>query len=173
MQRTDSKSSRNRTQDTQALPDRSPPGTPTPPATVWRRFMGMVYEGLLLFGPLLILGFLYSVVVDFSDRADPATLPFKRLGLQLFLGGALLAYFVWGWTKNRCTLPMQTLGLRVESREGGPLSQGRALLRAFIAVPSVLSGLGILWAMIDRDSQTLHDRLSGSRLVHIPVKRML
>ena len=162
------------TSDTSARSDQGAvSGIPTPPASVWRRFMGMVYEALLLFGPLLLLGFLYSVVVDFSDRADPASLAIKRLGLQLLLGGALLAYFVWGWTKNRCTLPMQTLGLRVQTLDGAPASTRQAVIRGLIAVPSVLTGLGILWAIIDRDSQTLHDRLSGTRLVYIPVKRML
>jgi len=56
--------------------------------------MGMVYEALLLFGPLLVLAFIYSVLVDFSDRADPGLNTIKRAGLQLAIGGAMLMYFV-------------------------------------------------------------------------------
>ena len=135
--------------------------------------MGMVYESLLLFGPLLLIGFLYSVAVDFSDKASPEFNELKRLGLQAVIGAGLLAYFSWGWSLGRCTLPMQTLGMRVQTIEGNDISVGRAALRALVALPSVISGVGFLWAVVDRDSQTLHDRLCGTRLVHIPVKKII
>lgn len=135
--------------------------------------MGMVYESLLLFGPLLVLGFLYSVAVDFSDKGSPELYEIKRLGLQVTLSVALLGYFTWGWSHGRCTLPMQTLGMRLQTKDGRQVSTLRAAIRAVVAVPSVLTGIGFLWAMVDRDSQTLHDRLSETRLVYIPVKRII
>jgi len=55
--------------------------------------MAMVYEALLLFGPLLVLVFVYSFVVDFSDRGDPGLAALKRIGLQLIIAGTLLLYF--------------------------------------------------------------------------------
>jgi hypothetical protein len=42
--------------------------------------MAMVYEALLLVGPLLVLVFVYSFIVDFSDRADPGLTSIKRIG---------------------------------------------------------------------------------------------
>ena len=144
-----------------------------PPAGVWRRFMGMVYECLLLFGPMLVVGFLYSVVVDFSDRASPDLLGMKRLGLQIVVGLGLLTYFVWGWTAGRRTLPMQTLGLSLISVDGKLVTRPQALLRAIVAVPSALTGLGLIWALFDRDKQTPHDRIAGTRLVYTPVGRAI
>jgi len=135
--------------------------------------MAMVYEALLLFGPLLVLVFLYSFIVDFSDRADPGLANIKRIGLQLTLTGALLLYFVWSWTNGRCTLPMQTLGLKLITAAGDELSVRTAALRAVLAVPSVLFGVGFLWAIFDRDSQTLHDRLAGTRLIYVPVNKVI
>jgi uncharacterized RDD family membrane protein YckC len=135
--------------------------------------MAMVYEALLLFGPLLVLVFLYSFIVDFSDRADPGLANIKRIGLQLTLTGALLLYFVWSWTNGRCTLPMQTLGLKLITAAGDELSIRTAALRAVLAVPSVLLGVGFLWAIFDRDSQTLHDRLAGTRLIYVPVNKVI
>lgn len=135
--------------------------------------MAMVYEALLLFGPLLVLVFLYSFIVDFSDRADPGLANIKRIGLQLTLTGALLLYFVWSWTNGRCTLPMQTLGLKLITAAGDELSIRTAALRAVLAVPSVLFGVGFLWAIFDRDSQTLHDRLAGTRLIYVPVNKVI
>ena len=143
------------------------------PAGVWRRFMGMVYESLLLFGPMLVVGFLYSIVVDFSDRAGPESLGLKRLGLQLLVGLGLLTYFTWGWTGGRRTLPMLTLGLSLESTNGRPITRPQALLRAIVAVPSALTGLGLIWALFDRDKQTPHDRVAGTRLVYRPVGRVV
>ncbi|MBU6143126.1 MAG: RDD family protein [Betaproteobacteria bacterium] len=135
--------------------------------------MAMVYEALLLFGPLLVLVFLYSFIVDFSDRADPGLANIKRIGLQLTLTGALLLHFVWSWTNGRCTLPMQTLGLKLITAAGDELSIRTAALRAVLAVPSVLLGVGFLWAIFDRDSQTLHDRLAGTRLIYVPVNKVI
>lgn len=148
--------------------------TPLPrPATVWRRIMGSIYESLLLFGPLLVVVFFYSIITGFG--ADNAGSPEagKRVGLQIAVVGSLLAYFAWGWSKGRCTLPMQTLGLRLQMRDGSPVSPARAFLRAAIAGPAMFTGLGVIWAILDRDSQSIHDRLTGTRLVQIPVNKII
>jgi hypothetical protein len=39
------------------------------------------------------------------------------------------------------------------------------MLRYLLALLSVGSGIGLLWALIDPERQFLHDRLIGSRLV--------
>ena len=136
--------------------------------------MGMIYEGLLLFGPLMVIVFFYSFLVDFSDRADPALASVKRLGLQLTIAAMLLAYFVWSWSNDRVTLPMQTLGLRlVSATNGEPLSPKTALIRALIAGPASVTGVALLWALFDRDNQSVHDRIAGTRLIHVPVKKIL
>jgi uncharacterized RDD family membrane protein YckC len=135
--------------------------------------MGAVYESLLLFGPLLLISFFYSFLTDFSDRGDPGAASMKRLGLQLTLGIAIVAYFVWGWSKDRCTLPMQTLGLRVRAKNDQPITTRQALLRALLSIPSTLSLIGFFWGIFDKDAQSLHDKLAGTRLVYIPVNRIV
>lgn len=135
--------------------------------------MGMVYEALLLFGPLLVIGFIYSVTVDLSDKASPESIAAKRLGLQFVIACALAGYFTWGWSKGRCTLPMQTLGLKLQTTDGKPLTTQQALLRLVAALPSVFFGIGFLWALIDADRQMLHDRIAGTRLLYVPVGRVI
>ncbi len=135
--------------------------------------MGAVYESLLLFGPLLLISFLYSLITDYSDQAAPEAAALKRLGLQLTLAMSIVGYFVWGWSRDRCTLPMQTLGLRVQSKTGGPITPRQALIRALISIPSTVTLIGFFWGLIDRDSQSLHDKLAGTRLVYIPVNRIV
>ena len=109
------------------------------------------------------------LVGSLTDRFFAAQ---KVLAVLMF-AGAILMYFVWSWSHGRCTLPMQTLGLRLETNSGERLSRGRALRRALMAVPSALTGIGLLWAIFDRDRQALHDRLSGTRLVYVPIGKIL
>jgi len=37
----------------------------------------------------------------------------------------------------------------------------------------MFTGLGVIWAILDRDSQSIHDRLTGTRLVQIPVNKII
>ena len=80
----------------------------------------------------------------------------------LFICGA---YFVFCWVRTGQTLAQKTWGLRLTCLDGSLLRPGRAILRYLLAVASVGSGIGLLWAVIDPDRQFLHDRLAGSRLV--------
>lgn len=138
-------------------------------ASVWRRFVCMGYESFLLVGPVLVLGFVYAVIFDQNDRHPEGT-DLKTLGLQLLIYFAILAYFAWGWSRGRVTLPMQTLGLEVvDAESGGPISRGRAFLRAVIGSLSVLSGLWLITALMRPDRQALHDWAVKTRLVYLPV----
>ncbi len=124
----------------------------------------MLYESLLLIGvlsvafilPHLLLGMLWNVA-----------LPGLLLWLHVFL--VLLAYFGWLWRRNGQTLAMQTWKIKLVSAGGQPLSNRQILLRYVAAWPSLMFfGIGILWALVDRDRQFLHDRLAGTRLISLP-----
>lgn len=130
-----------------------------------RRIASLVYESLLLAGilaltflvPNLILGVVWSV-----------TPPGWLMWIHVFV--VLGAYFVWYWTRHGQTLAMQTWRLKLVTVEGGkPPAALTGWLRYLLAWPSVLLlGLGLLWALVDRDRQFLHDRLAGTRVVLLP-----
>ncbi|HNH25004.1 MAG TPA: RDD family protein, partial [Accumulibacter sp.] len=64
------------------------------------------------------------------------------------------------------TLAMKTWRIRLLSADGRPVRPAQALLRFLLCWPSlILVGVGIVWAMVDRDHRFLHDRLAGTRLV--------
>lgn len=65
------------------------------------------------------------------------------------------------------TIGKLILGLRVvSSSDGGTISIGVAFLRWAGAVVSALPlAMGFIWAIIDREHCTWHDRLSGTRVV--------
>lgn len=77
-------------------------------------------------------------------------------------------YFIWFWTHGGQTLAMQTWKIRVVTVDGNTLDKRKAITRYLIAVIGImLFGIGILWALIDRDHQFLHDRLAGTRIIRI------
>ncbi len=103
--------------------------------------------------PYLLLGVLWNISV-------PGVVGWAHVFVVLGL------YFGWFWHRGQ-TLAMSTWRLRlVDAATGGPVSVGRALLRYMLSWPSLLLfGTGLLWALVDRDRQFLHDRLAGTRLI--------
>lgn len=128
---------------------------------IHRRIASMVYETLLLLGvlsagfllPHLVLGMAYS-------RAAPGW----ALLIHIFI--LLGAYFLWCWRHGAQTLAMQTWKIQLSTPSGVQPSIKRLALRYVLAWPSlVYFGVGIFWALFDRDRQFLHDRLAGTCLV--------
>lgn len=130
----------------------------TPPGFL-RRLASMLYEALLVLALLFIAAFIY---LQFRNPQAPGGLVFFRL----YLGLAVAAYFLWFWTHGGQTLPMKTWRIRLVTADGSPVTAGRALLRLALAALGIgCFGLGLLWALWDRDGQFLHDRLAGTRLI--------
>lgn len=150
------------------MPQQAPAaGTNTPArqavelAGLRRRLASMIYEILLLLGvlalafmlPLLALGAIFSYTPSGGV-----------LWVYVFL--VLGAYFLWYWRSGGQTLAMQTWKLRIVNIDGEPISLRQGCIRYVLAWPSVLLfGIGILWALLDRERQFLHDRLAGTRIV--------
>ncbi len=134
-----------------------------PLAGIGRRLASMLYEGLVVFAVLLIGFWLPQALLA------GAGLGFSPRLLWLHVLLLLMAYFVWFWLHGGQTLPMKTWKLRLINADGAPLRPLQAVLRYLAAWPSILLfGIGILWALVDRDRQFLHDRLAGSRIVSRP-----
>jgi len=133
------------------------------PASLRRRFASMAYELLLLLG---ILAALAIPLVFFSTlRNAPVSIAVMRV--YVFLG--LAAYFLWHWQGGRQTLAMRTWRLHIVDASGLPPRLMQLVLRYTLAWPSILLfGAGLLWALVDRDRQFLHDRLAGTRLIVVP-----
>lgn len=135
------------------------PVLPTP--SIRRRLASMIYEALLLIG-VLFFGFLVPNIV--LGMVAEILLPSGFLSLHALLVTA--AYFLWFWSRRGQTLAMRTWKLRLVSVNGARPATDQLLLRFMLAWPSVLFfGVGVIWAVFDRDRQFLHDRLSGTRLV--------
>jgi len=81
-----------------------------------------------------------------------------RAELQFFILVVLGAYFLWCWLRGGQTLAMRAWRIRLVD-----VTPRKALVRFVLA--AALLPLSILWALVDRDRQFLHDRLAGTRLI--------
>jgi uncharacterized RDD family membrane protein YckC len=153
-----------------------------------RRLASFVYEGVLLFGVLMIAGYLFS---SLTQQRHALT---NRHALQAFLFVVLGIYFAWFWSHGGQTVAMKAWRIRVVDRHGRPLTQRRALLRYLLSwlwfMPALLAtsvwtpaGAGgifgallagvVVWALLSRlhpTRQFLHDILSGTRLIATDAK---
>lgn len=150
---------------------------------LWRRLACFTYEGVLLFGVLMIAGYLFSSLTQQRNAM------IGRHELQAFLFVILGIYFVWFWSHGGQTVAMKTWNVRLVTTDGKSVSQGRALARyvlswlwflpALICVwasgakslgvifGSMLAGIAV-YALIARahpSRQFLHDIVAGTRLV--------
>lgn len=153
-----------------------------------RRLAAFIYEGVLLFGVLMIAGYLYSSLTQQRHALE------GKLGLQAFLFVVLGIYFVWFWSHGGQTVATKAWRIRLVTATGEPVSQGRAFARYLLSwlwfAPALLSlGLagghpgggrvsaallaGVLayaalsWLRADR--QFWHDAVCGTRLISVDV----
>lgn len=127
---------------------------------IGRRLLCLAYEALLLTAVVLLAGGLATALAQIPGFPDP------RLLARLVVPSACAAYFALQWLRTGQTLPQKTWHIRLETATGAPLTPTLALKRMLLATIGYSAcGITILWAFIDRDSQFLHDRLAGTRLV--------
>ena len=124
------------------------------------RLASALYDLLLVAAVVLVATFPFLAFVG------DATSGWRRHLLQAWVLGVSGAYFVWFWTHGGRTLAMKTWHIRLVAEDGGAVNAMRALHRfALAALGLAAAGIGFAWALVDRDRQFLHDRLSGTRLV--------
>lgn len=158
-------------------------GVPAPAPGLRRRLAAFVYEGVLLFGVLMIAGLIYGLATQQRHALV------GQHGLQLFLFLVLGLYFTYFWSHGGQTVAMKTWHVRLLSRDGKPVRAARAWLRyvlswlwflpalAWAYLTGARSGgavalavtIGVLgYAMLSRlnpQRQYWHDLLCGTRLV--------
>jgi uncharacterized RDD family membrane protein YckC len=117
----------------------------------------MGYETLLAFAVAFLAGALFLVASGAGDATQGAL----RHELQLVLALALAAYFLFCWLRGGQTLAMKAWRIRLVD-----VTPRKAVIRLILA--ALLMPISIVWALVDRDRQFLHDRLAGTRLIDVP-----
>lgn len=166
-------------------------GAPGQTPGLRRRLACFLYEGVLLFGVVMVAGLLYSALTNQRHAL------IGQRGMQLWLFLVLGAYFVGFWTRQGQTLAMRTWRLRLVDIHGAPVSAWRATARYLLSwlwfLPALASlGLadlrsgaatalvvlaGVLayaaLARLHPSRQFLHDVLCGTRVVRWEPKSVM
>ena len=136
-------------------------------ATRLRLFAACMYELLLLLALWMLCTWIFLSL--FGD----ATQGYKRYFLQFFLWLITGAYFVWCWVKTGQTLATKTWKIKLvvrdlANKQYSTLTLTQALFRYVLASASMLAcGVGFIWALVDKDSLFLHDRLLKTRFIRL------
>lgn len=128
---------------------------------VSRRLASVLYEGLLLAGVFAGMFLVPHILLGMAFQYGAPGWMLLTHFLTIWS-----AYFLWYWSHGGKTLAMQTWKLKLLSNNGAAPSPKQIWIRYLVAWPSYwLAGVGILWALLDRDHQFLHDRIAGTRIV--------
>jgi uncharacterized RDD family membrane protein YckC len=148
-----------------------------------RRLAAFVYEGVLLFGVVMIAGLVYAGLTQQRHALQ------GRAGLMVFLFLVLGLYFSWFWSRGGQTVAMKAWHIRLLAADGRPVSRGRAVARYLLCwlwflpataavyaaglhgrgaivtalLVGVLAYAALAWLRADR--QFWHDVVCGTRLV--------
>ena len=126
-----------------------------------RRLGSLLYDALALIALWLLASALFTAVFGRADSVP------SRWLLQAVCLSVVAGYFLWCWTRGGQTLAMKTWRIRLVAYGPGSAVPLVALIMRFVlAGPSILlGGVGLWWALVDREGQFLHDRLARTRLV--------
>lgn len=143
-----------------------PPGidhAATRPAPLWRRLAAICYDLLLV--TALLMALTMVVIMIRGGRAIES----GSVWFQILLAGSWWLYFAWSWTHGGQTIGMRAWRLSLDAATGSKVGWQQATVRFFAAGLSVaMVGLGFLWALLDPERSTWHDRLSQTRLRYRP-----
>ena len=130
----------------------------------WRRTVSLLYESLLLLAVIFVASFIFHLI--FRDPDAAYFRPLYQFYLLIIMG----YYFTWFWINGGQTLAMQTWKMRVVTTDGNPLNKSKATTRYLLATVGIFFfGIGLLWALFDRDHQFLHDRLAGTKIIKVEI----
>jgi len=169
--------------------DRANPTSPgpadRPPAGLLIRLAAMTYDSVLLFGVVFIGGYALLALTRWTYPLSGTQRAVFQAVLFVLIGG----YFVYQWSRSGQTLAMKSWHLRLVDQAGNPPRPARAALRYVLAWHLLLPGavwmafaggdpaidalvliagciVLLLFAKFDARRRMLHDRLSGTRVVH-------
>jgi uncharacterized RDD family membrane protein YckC len=153
---------------------------------LWCRMACFIYEGVLLFGVVMIAAYLFSSLTQQRHALE------GRHGLQAFLFVVLAIYFSWFWSRGGQTVAMKAWHIQLIEIRGNqpyPVSQARALVRyvlswlwwlpgpLLLSLSGIQGGLAVIvtllvgvvaYALLSQlhpQKQFWHDVVCGTRLV--------
>lgn len=131
-----------------------------PEAPLRRRLAALVYDSFIVFS-FLLLATTFALALNQGE----SLLPYRAYFLiYLFISTGV--FLAWFWAKSGQTLGMLAWKIRLINKEGTTVCFQKAFLRYIAAFFSIgCCGIGLLWCLIDKNKETLHDKLLGTRVI--------
>ena len=122
----------------------------------------MVYDGIILLGLLMLASAIALPVGDLEKTA------FRDFWFTLWLFVVCFAYLGACWRYAGMTVGMRAWRVKLVSTNGQPISWSSCLLRFIVGIiSSATLGLGILWALFDRQKRGWHDVAANTLLIRL------
>lgn len=143
-----------------------------------RRLASSFYDFTLCLALLMVLILIYQQGVlrlihgseALSAMSDAGALDRDPM-LTVLMVVSLYGFFGLFWTLKGQTLGMQAWRVRIQQPDGRSITWQQSINRVTVALISWLcGGLGIWWALWDKQSRTWQDIASGTRTVVLPKK---
>ena len=147
-------------------------------AGLLRRLAALLYDAFLIAAIWMLLGFLLQLLVgpDTSSLVDGQVQTDPQLALILFslMVFSSSGFYIWFWCQSGQTLGMLAWRIKVQDYDGKLISIQQALLRFLLAWPAfIFFGAGYLWLLFDRNNHAIHDKLSRTKVVLLPMESRL
>jgi uncharacterized RDD family membrane protein YckC len=155
-------------------------------ASLWRRLAAMVYDSLLIFAVLVIIG---ATTLPFTNGLGISR---DNIVFKFYLFGALYAFLGWFWTHGGQTLGMRAWKIKLLQRNGYPVTWHLAFFYYLVSLPMwgflifaiavnagiiptpaflahsphwILYSLALVWFVIDHLPNNWRERVAGLRMV--------
>jgi uncharacterized RDD family membrane protein YckC len=137
-----------------------------------RRLAAMFYDWVLLIAVILVAVTAFTISIDLllgkNASIEALQHPLLKLLYQAYLLVVAALFYIWFWTHGGQTLGMKVWKLKIVSYKQQNIHFRQALLRFLLAVLSCLPfGLGLFWALFNRDKLSLYDQWSKTCLITI------
>jgi uncharacterized RDD family membrane protein YckC len=124
-----------------------------------RRIMAIFYDCLLLIAIWFVSSY-FAVILHRGEAFSPQSMVFKS-----YLVAVGTWYILWFWTHGGQTTGMLAWHIKLVAADGQPVKFLQAVWRLCLAIPLSLCIVGLLWALFDKDKQTLYDKWAKTRLI--------
>jgi uncharacterized RDD family membrane protein YckC len=157
-------------------------------ASLWRRLAAMVYDSLLIFSILVIVGL---TTLPFTNALGVSR---DNIFLRLYIFSALFVFLAWFWTHGGQTLGMRAWKLKLVQADGTPVSWILALFYYLVSLPMwgflifviavnagmipapallahtphwLLYGFALIWFVIDHLPNNWRERIAKLKMILI------
>jgi len=142
-----------------------------PNASLRRRFAAILYDFFLIFALWAITLVLIQAALGSTATIDghlPDKPPLATIWVQLICYVEMLLFYLYFWRAKGQTLGMQVWKIRAVNEAGQLLNIREAVVRFLCATVAMAPfGLGLFWALIDKERRAAQDIWSHSRVVYL------